>query len=89
MNIRNLFNPWKRAAQLERENQRLRDLLDHEERRNFDYMFHRMEQERSRYAQLIAQNEVLLKTSVDIANLMPRVSVMSSDFNARLKQDRE
>jgi len=26
------INPWKRAAQLERENQRLRDCLKHEER---------------------------------------------------------
>jgi hypothetical protein len=89
MNIRSIFSPWKRAAQLERENQRLRDLLDHEERRNFDYMFRRMEQEQHRYAQLIAQNEVLLKTNVDIANLMPREFVMPSDFNARLKQDQE
>jgi cell shape-determining protein MreC len=70
------INPWKRAAQLERENQRLRDCLEHEEQRNFDYMFHRMEQERQRHAHIIAQNEALLKNAVAIKSMEPLTFVV-------------
>lgn len=71
MKLPNLLNPWKRAAALERENQRLRDCLEHEEFRNFKYMFHRMEREHQRVAQIEAMNAHLLNAKIDLANLGP------------------
>jgi len=67
MNLKAILNPWKVAAQLERENQRLRDCLEHEYRRNFDYMFHRMEYKRRQYAQIEAMNKHLMDNAVDLA----------------------
>ena len=75
MKLSAIFAPWKRAAALERENQRLRDCLEHEERRNFDYMFQRMAHEHQRVAQIEAMNKHLLNTAVDLANLSPRGTI--------------
>lgn len=72
MKLSAIFTPWKRAAALERENQRLRDCLEHEEQRNFDYMFQRMAYEQQRVAHIEAMNKHLLNTAVDLSTLSPR-----------------
>lgn len=74
MRLSDLWNPWQRVSALERENRRLRDCLEYEEQRNFDYMFHRMNEERRRYAQMEAMNAQLLKTAVDLSNLNPSLT---------------